>query len=334
MQLRVPFTTLLKIALFVLLVVITIRLWPIILMIFCAALLAVMLDPIVGWLEQHRVRRAFGIAAVSLLMFGSVVAFVVCIIPTMVTQLREMVDDLPQLKAEAFARFPILHKLPLPPGSDQFIERWFAMSLTLVEGITVFLFVLVLAIYLVVEGRTAFEWLVSFAPKDQRPRWRKTAIEIAGVMRAFMRGQLITSALCGGWALIVLTVLHVPAPLPLALIAAVADLIPVVGTILMIAPAAAMALTRSASISLLVIAAYLAYHLVESYFIVPRVYGREMRLSTLTVLVGIAVGGALQGPLGAILILPVVAAYPIIERIWLRDELPSDTVARHEAIES
>jgi predicted PurR-regulated permease PerM len=330
----VPFGTLLKIALFALLVVIAIRLWPIILMIFCAALLAVMLDPIVGWLERHHVRRSFGIAVVSLLVFGSVVAFVVFIVPTMVTQLREIVRDLPALRQEAFHRFPILRQVPPLPKAQQFIGRGFAMSVTVIEGITVFLFVLVLAIYLIVEGRTAFEWLVSFAPKEQRPRWRKTVIEIAGVMRAFMRGQLITSALCGGWALLVLTVLRVPAPLPLAVIAAIADLIPVVGTILMIAPAAAMALTRSASLSLLVIAAYLVYHLVESYFIVPRVYGREMRLSTLTVLVGIAVGGVLQGPIGAILILPVVAAYPIIERIWLRDELPSDTVTRHEAIES
>ncbi|HKO01847.1 MAG TPA: AI-2E family transporter, partial [Thermoanaerobaculia bacterium] len=127
---------------------------------------------------------------------------------------------------------------------------------------------------------------------------------------------------------------HVPAPLPLAVIAAIADLVPVVGTILMTAPAAAMALTRSPGIALIVIAAYLAYHLIESYFIVPRVYGKQMRLSTLTVLVAIAVGGTLQGPLGAVLILPVVAAYPIIERIWLRDELPPDTVSRHEAIES
>jgi predicted PurR-regulated permease PerM len=330
----VPFVTLLKIALFGLLVIITIKLWPIILMIFCAALLAVMLDPLVVWLERHRVRRAFGIAVVSLLVFGSVLAFVVYIIPTMVIQLREIMNDLPALRQAAFARFPILQKIPPLPKANQFIGRSFAMGLTLVEGVTVFLFVLVLAIYLIVEGRSAFEWLVSFAPKEQRPRWRKTAIEIAGVMRAFMRGQIITSALCGGWALLVLTVLRVPAPLPLAVIAAIADLIPVVGTILMIAPAAAMALTKSASVSLIVIGAYLAYHLVESYFIVPRVYGREMRLSTLTVLVAIAVGGALQGPLGAILILPVVAAYPIIERIWLRDELPSDTVARHEAIGS
>jgi predicted PurR-regulated permease PerM len=74
------------------------------------------------------------------------------------------------------------------------------------------------------------------------------------------------------------------------------------------------------------------YHFVESYFIVPRVYGKQMRLSTLTVLLAIMVGGTLQGVAGAILILPFVAAYPIVERLWLRDKLPEDTVARHEEL--
>ena len=58
-----------------------------------------------------------------------------------------------------------------------------------------------------------------------------------------------------------------------------------------------------------------------------------MRLSTLTVLVSIAIGGTLQGVIGAVLALPIAAAYPIVERIWLRRHLPADTVPRHEAIE-
>jgi predicted PurR-regulated permease PerM len=41
-----------------------------------------------------------------------------------------------------------------------------------------------------------------------------------------------------------------------------------------------------------------------------------MRLSTLTVLLAIVIGGALQGAVGAVLVLPFVAAYPIVERVW------------------
>jgi predicted PurR-regulated permease PerM len=58
-----------------------------------------------------------------------------------------------------------------------------------------------------------------------------------------------------------------------------------------------------------------------------------MRVSTLTVLLAITIGATLQGPIGAVLALPIAAAYPIIERIWLREHLPSDTVERHEELD-
>src|SRR5438067_13229008 len=64
-ELRIPFVTLIKIAAAVLLAAIIIKLWPIILMIVIAALIAVMLDPIVVWLEAHGVHRWLSVTAVA-----------------------------------------------------------------------------------------------------------------------------------------------------------------------------------------------------------------------------------------------------------------------------
>jgi predicted PurR-regulated permease PerM len=224
-----------------------------------------------------------------------------------------------------------LHGGP-PPELKTWLSRGLIFSKYAIEGITAMIFVLVLALYLLIEGRTAFEWLISLAPKSKRPRLRKTAVEMSGVVLAYMRGQVITCFICAGWAYLVLILLHVPAALPLALIAFIADLLPVVGTIAMTVPAVLLALTGGPVKALLVLAGYMLYHFVESYFIVPRVYGKQMRLSTLTVLLAIMVGGTLQGAAGAILILPFVAGYPIVERLWLREKLPEDTVERHEEL--
>jgi hypothetical protein len=66
---------------------------------------------------------------------------------------------------------------------------------------------------------------------------------------------------------------------------------------------------------------------------VPRIYGRRLQLSTLAVLLALVVGGTLQGILGAILVLPLVAAYPIIERIWLHEYLSDEVIRDHAALE-
>jgi hypothetical protein len=44
-------------------------------------------------------------------------------------------------------------------------------------------------------------------------------------------------------------------------------------------------------------------------------------------------GALVAGVIGAIAVLPIVASYPIIERIWLRPHLESDTVAKHKEID-
>src|ERR1043165_2034200 len=341
-ELRVPFATLLKIALALLLVLCVVKLWPIAIMVVIAVLLAVMLDPLVRWLEAHRVRRGVGIALVAILVFGFLFFFLAVVVPIMSKQVVELSRDLPKVAERLGREYPPAQAvLGSPPGAGPpqgaqlraWRTRGLVAGMVAVEALTAVIFVLVLTIYLLIEGRRAFEWLITFAEPRNRRKIERTAHEIGGVILAYMRGQVITCFLCGGWAYLVLTLCRVPAALALAVIAFVADLVPVVGTIVMTVRAVLLALLVGPPRALPA-AGYLLYHLGESYFIVPRVYGSQMRLSTLTVLLAIAAGGALQGALGAVLILPFVAAYPIVERIWLREQLPDDAVARHDAMAS
>ncbi len=66
--------------------------------------------------------------------------------------------------------------------------------------------------------------------------------------------------------------------------------------------------------------------------LLPRLYGNRLRLSTLTVLLAILAGGMLGGIPGAVLALPLVAAYPVVEKHWLDEWLHPDAVADHTAL--
>ena len=148
---------------------------------------------------------------------------------------------------------------------------------------------------------------------------------------AYVAGQAITSLLVFVCTFVVLRLLHVPAPLTLAVLAGVFDVLPVLGFFLMAAPAALLGLTVSPGTALAVTTYCVAYHLVENYFIVPKVYGSRLRLSTLAVLLSLLAADLIAGIPGAILALPVVASYPIIERIWLGPWLGRATLERHAA---
>ena len=345
-ELRIPFATLVKIALFALVVYIIIQLVPMLLMMFVATLLAVVLSAAVEWMENHRVRRALALTLAATLMFGAFIFVLAYIIPNMVSELQSLVKNAPEIAKRVNARFPeatpymnnVVAFVKGPPARPHEVQQWFVRGVIAgryaLEGITAIAFMLVLAVYLVVEGRRALAWLVSFAPDEQRRKLVQTAEEVRPVMLAYMRGQLITSTLAASAALAVLIPLGVPGALPLAALAFVGDFVPVIGFIASFVPAVLLAMLVSPKAAIIVAAVYFGYQALENYIITPRVYGKAMRLSTLSVLLAIAIGGSLAGAIGAVLLLPLFAAYPAVERIWLKRHLPAGTVEKHDKIEA
>jgi len=326
-NLRIPFSTLLKVALFIVLCMAVMQLWSVILILIVSSLLAVMLDPLTGWLVRHRVRRGIAVTLIAVLLFGLVAGFLFGVVPTAATQVRELGKQAPEMTNRLVRMFPRLTpvvafinaRAKVRPSGAQ-IEQWLTRGLVAgryaLEGLTTLILILVFTIYLLLEGREVIQWLLRYGSPETRSKIDQTIIAVKPVILAFMRGQLIICSLCATVTLITLTALHVPAAVPLAVLAFFADLIPVLGTIMMTVPAALVALLIGPTQALIVVAVYLTYHFVETYLVIPRVYGRQMRLSTLTVLLAIVVGGALLGAVGAVLVLPFVATYPIVERVW------------------
>jgi len=344
-EVAIPVSTILKLLIAALCVFLAIRLWTPFLIFFIAVLLAITVEPFVAWMERHGVRRSIGVLVVTLILVLFLALFFTVLFPQMTAEIGQLATTLPGLKKKVLGSLPAsspllrnffdrLFNVPAEtPDTKTVLQRSFMVGQLALTAVTAFLFVIVLTIYFLLEGKQFYAWLVSYIPRDRRGRMRQTAAEVSAVVMSYMRGQLITSALCGAFVFFVLLALGVPAPLPLAVFAAVCDVIPVVGTILMLIPAVLLALTVSPARAGTVLLAYLFYHLVENYLIIPRVYGKQMRLSTLAVLMALAVGGTLQGALGAVLALPIAAAYPIIERIWLREYLSDEVIEDHEALD-
>jgi len=125
----------------------------------------------------------------------------------------------------------------------------------------------------------------------------------------------------------------VPAALLLAVMAGVCDFVPVLGFIASSIPAILLGFTVSTNTALTVALIFVAYHTAENYLIGPWAYGDRLRLSNVAVVLAFVVGASVAGVIGALIALPVAAVYPAIERIWLREKLPEETVAEHKRIE-
>ncbi len=342
-SLTVPGRTFLKIALAAFIWWAGLRLWPEFVMFVVALVLATALHPMVVWLERKGIARSVAILVIALGLIAVAVTFLTLVTTSLADQMSRLVRSFPAFRARLETRLPAHHpvlkqivdeifELPRSPDLARHLEKPLALGTSVVAGALSMFFTMVVTLYLLLDGKRLYAWLIAYVPRKHRDRVAVTADEVSLVVQAYVRGQVITSVLFTLYVGILLTAFKVPAALPLALLAGLCDVIPVMGIVIATVPATLLAFATSPTAGIAVCALYVAYHFAESYFIVPRIYGSRLRLSTLAVILALMVGSTLQGLVGTILILPLVAAYPIIERLWLARYLSPEVIRDHGAL--
>jgi predicted PurR-regulated permease PerM len=339
-RIHVPVSTILKVLIAAACLWALLRLIPSLIVLFVALVLAITLWPIVERLERRGLSRSLAVGLVASGMIAVIALFLFLVLPPLATQTIELAANLGAYRRKVQAHLnpdhPLFAKLmaeifdlPSSPEVAHTLRRPLAWGQVVLESSLAAILVLVLSVYLLLDGKRTYAWLLAYVPRRHRQKMSETVPAVSDVVMAYVQGQLLTSLLYGSFAFVVLTVLRVPSALPLAVLAAVCDVLPILGIFVSTIPAAFFALTVSPVAAAAVVLLYLLYHALENYVIVPRVYGRRLRLSPLVVLIALIVGGSLYGVLGAVLSLPIFAAYPIIEKIWLADYLSDEVVADH-----
>ena len=344
LEITVSWTTLLQVFLACLLAYLAIRLWRLAELLFLALLISIAFRPLIKWSEKHRWPKWAGVLVAAVLLLGSTALFAVILAPTVASEGAAFVKQLPALKDQILNRLP--PSGPIRDFANQLLSssafsnpeailKYVAgLGRVVLEAFLGFFIVLVVAIYFLADGERVYKWLLAFLPETQRKKIAMAGEEVASVVGHYMVGQVITSVLCAAYAFGVLSALHVPSAVLLAVLAGIFDVLPLIGFLLFAIPAVAIALTVSPATAALVAALYVAYHLIENYFIVPKVYGDRLRLSTLTVLLSCMAAGLVAGVVGVILVLPIVASYPILERIWLQPYLERGTAQKHARLDA
>jgi predicted PurR-regulated permease PerM len=329
----VSFATFLKAAAAVALAWAWLMLWQWVLIVVVAVFVAIALEPPVAWLTRHAMRRRFAAPLVMLLLVVALVGFIALSGAALPDQARTVGDSLMSFRSRLVEQTPeALRGWMASLQASSFSLT--ALGRALVSGLAGVGVALVLAVYFLLDGRRTYLWLTAFVPRPARARVHETAIEARDVIAAYVRGNLITSAMATVATLVFLLVLKVPAALFLALIAGVCNLLPVVGILISAVPAVLLGLTVSTGTGIAVAVFFAVYNIVENYYIQPKVYGREMQLSDIAVIIAFLVGAQLGGVLGALVALPIAAIYPVVERVWLRDSRRADLPDTHAQIEA
>ncbi len=310
-----------------------IRLWPVLLALVAALVVAGTLSPAVRWLEEKRVARGLGIAIVFTVFFIFAVLVAVLTIPALVTQATGLLEHEPALRAQLADHLKTSH-LTAPLGNwlrglapDALTSavgaRAFAFSMRAFEVVAYGLSALFLALYMMIDRDRLRGGLFAVVPRSRHIRLSRIVMNLETIVGSYIRGQMITSLLMSVFTFVLLKACGVENALALAVFAGLADVLPYIGPLLSVGPAVLAAFPRGPVIAVVVLVAMSAYEEFESRVLIPRIYGRALRLPSSVVLFALLAGGTLMGILGALLALPVAATVMMLVE-ELRVDLPGE----------
>lgn len=309
-----------------------------VMLVLVAVILAVALDPLVERVERRGLTRGVAATLVGLVFILVLGGFTVFAWNSLAAQSHVVGGQLIEAEQHLVSKLPapVRQVLGISGGDVQAAVLPYAEKFLrdLVSAVVVVVLAFILTLYLLIEGERTYAWLAAFVTKGRRKQVDQTAVEARRVIFAYAVGNTVTSLFAAAVVLVALSVLKVPAAFLLAVLAGVCDFVPVLGFIVSSIPALVLAVTVSPTTALIVALVYVGYHLAENYYIGPRVYGNQLRLSNVVVVLAFAAGAELAGVVGALIALPMAAVYPAIEQIWLREKLGGEVVRDHREIEN
>ncbi|HEV2236903.1 MAG TPA: AI-2E family transporter [Ktedonobacterales bacterium] len=311
------------------LVVIAIGFWLIghviraLLLLVIGALLAYALHPVITRLAR-RMPRWLAITIVYVLALALLGGLGYLIVSTAAAQVGALAQALPRLLRGGVPSF--LASLLGPFGVTQAqIDAVRAQLVTYAEGVagTVAsqaipiatgvanflldtLLIVVISIYLVIDGQRLVAWVGRSAPVSQRPRVDFLLATLERTGGGYIRGQLFMSSLIGVLVGAGMFALQVPYALLLGVLAFILEFIPMIGTITSGAICVLIALTTRGLVwSVVVLAYFVVVHIIEGDWIGPRVIGRVLGLHPIVAMLALIVGADLFGVFGALFAGPV-----------------------------
>ena len=296
-----------------------------------ALFLAVALGPAVGFFERRRLPRALAILVVYVFMLLTVFGIGLLVVPPVVNEINNFVGDVPGKVAELREndtireydeKYGIVEKLKeqadsLPQRLGDAAGALQAVTVGVFSAVIQLVTILVMAFFLLLDGKRIMRWGVRELG-DRGPRARRIAGEIYRSVGGYVLGNLAISLVAGVTTYLVLTILGVPFAVPLAVLMAFFDLLPLVGSAIagVLIALAVSAFGDMPGDLIVWIVFLLIYQQVENNVIQPIVYRKTIALHPLLVIVAVLVGASLLGVLGALLAIPIAGIVQILVKDW------------------
>src|ERR1700704_1376248 len=315
-----------------------VHLFNVLLLFVFAAIIALLLTPVIdrlGAVPIFKGRRVLAVLLLYIIIIGLVAGVIALVTPALIGQAKQ----LPALETRAIgfvrslqdaidsAGIPLQLSLPSASGGDSTAVLGSVLGIltgTLGTLINILL-VIVISIYLLAEGRQ----LIASMRKLFRGReqvYDFTLLAVGTTVGQYARGQLIMSFVMGTYTGVAMTLIGVPYAVVLGILTFFLEFLPLIGAPVGMGIAVIIALAfKGPFVGLLALAVALGGHAIEAYILGPRVTGSATRIHPLVAMAALLIGAELGGILGALFGVPIAALLNVFLGALYRSERGEET---------
>ncbi|HJX45543.1 MAG TPA: AI-2E family transporter [Patescibacteria group bacterium] len=291
----------------------------IILQFFISLVIMASFNPIVTRLTKFRIPKVISVLLVYLVFFVILGFAVYAIIPALVVQTASFVSNLPKyldnLGVPMVLRERVLSEFLVQIGGlpNQIAKASISVFSNVIGVFTVLIF----AFYLLLSRDKFDDVIAVFMGEDKKRQISEMIDKLEEKLGGWARGELILMTIIGTLTYIGLTLLAIPFALPLAILAGIFEIIPIIGPTVSAIPSVVIGFGISPITG--VAAASLAFLIqqVENYVFVPKIMQKSVGVNPIITLLSLAVGFRLSGILGGLIAIPVVITIQVLLKEYL-----------------
>jgi len=297
--------------------------------------LAVALSPPVNYLAR-RMKRGFAIALVYVGLLLVPILLIALIVPPLITEANHFADNVPQYADDVteFVQdnerlrninedYDITGKLEeeagkLPNRLGGAAGTLRDIGFGIVSSLFALLTILVMTAFLLGSGKQWTDRIIASRPPEQRQRLLRSRSHMASAVSGYVAGAMTIAVIAGTATFIVLTILGVPFSGPLAVLAGLMSLIPLVGATIAAVLIGVVTLFEDFPTATIIWTIWaIVYQQIENNLIQPQIQKRTVNVHPFITIVAVLFGGTLLGVLGAIAAIPIAASIQILVREYV-----------------
>ncbi|MCF6138045.1 AI-2E family transporter [Pseudalkalibacillus berkeleyi] len=296
---------------------------------FIAVFITYLLHPIVEWLHGKGLPRAIAILIIYLTFFGGTGFLVFKSIPYLVTQLKDLSNQLPVLSdtykmwvREFYERTDHLPEAVHTEfeqtlhATERYLTKLIESALGLIKTIWSNLFSLLvipfLVFYMLKDVDLINKMFYNLTPKKWRESGKNLVKDVDQSLGNYIRGQLTVAVALAILAVVAFWIAGVPYPVILGLIIGVTDFIPYFGPIIGAVPVALIAATISVKKLIIILGILLVLQFIEGNILGPLIVGKSLHIHPIMIIFALLIGGEIGGVLGLLLAVPIFAVGKVI----------------------